>query len=128
MRCPCAALLVVCTVTHEHAARLPAGGAPPAVLTRACLPTNVHTCRTLRRKIKKTARLWIRIAATVPVTRKPMGIRMGKGKGAIDFYATPVRPGQIIFEFDRVPRQVALQALQAAQAKFPCKLGFVEWS
>ncbi|GFR42328.1 hypothetical protein Agub_g3235 [Astrephomene gubernaculifera] len=84
--------------------------------------------RTLRRKIKKTARLWIRIAATVPVTRKPIGIRMGKGKGSIDFYATPVRPGQIIFEMDRVPRKVALQALQAAQYKFPVKLGFVEWS
>lgn len=84
--------------------------------------------RTLRRKIKKTARLWVRIEATVPVTRKPLGLRMGKGKGAIDFYATPVRPGQILFELDRVPRTVALQALQAAQYKFPVKLGFVEWS
>ncbi|KAG2439620.1 hypothetical protein HXX76_004972 [Chlamydomonas incerta] len=84
--------------------------------------------RTLRRKIKKTARLWIRLAAVVPVTRKPLGIRMGKGKGIIDFYATPVRPGQIIFEMDRVPRKVALQALTAAQHKFPVKLGFVEWS
>ncbi|KAG2432389.1 hypothetical protein HYH02_012961 [Chlamydomonas schloesseri] len=84
--------------------------------------------RTLRRKIKKTARLWIRLSAVVPVTRKPLGIRMGKGKGAIDFYATPVRPGQIIFEMDRVPRKVALQALTAAQHKFPVKLGFVEWS
>eukprot|EP00198_Chlamydomonas_reinhardtii_P008650 XP_001697987.1 predicted protein [Chlamydomonas reinhardtii] len=84
--------------------------------------------RTLRRKIKKTARLWIRLSAVVPVTRKPLGIRMGKGKGVIDFYATPVRPGQIIFEMDRVPRKVALQALTAAQHKFPVKLGFVEWS
>ncbi len=51
----------------------------------------------------------MRIEATVPVTRKPLGLRMGKGKGAIDFYATPVRPGQILFELDRVPRTVALQ-------------------
>ena len=91
-------------------------------------PRRCCTRRTLRRKIKKTARLWIRIAATVPVTKKPLGIRMGKGKGNIDFYATPVRPGQIIFEMDRVPRQVALQAMQAVQHKFPCKLGFVEWN
>lgn len=91
--------------------------------------THTHTtCRTLRRRIKKTARLWVRIEATVPVTRKPEGIRMGKGKGAIAFYATPVRPGQIIFEMDRLPKQVALQALEAVQAKFPCKLGFVEYS
>jgi len=84
--------------------------------------------RTLRRRIKKGARLWIRMQATVPVTRKPEGIRMGKGKGQIAFYATPVRPGQIIFEMDRVPRQVALQAMHAIQPKFPCRLGFVEWS
>ncbi|PNH10938.1 50S ribosomal protein L16 [Tetrabaena socialis] len=84
--------------------------------------------RTLRRKIKKTARLWIRMTATVPVTRKPLGLRMGKGKGAIEFYATPVRPGQIIFEMDRVPRKVAVQAMQAVQHKFPVKLAFVEWS
>ncbi|GLI61789.1 hypothetical protein VaNZ11_004289 [Volvox africanus] len=84
--------------------------------------------RTLRRKLKKTARLWVRVEATVPVTRKPLNIRMGKGKGAIDFYATAVRPGQIIYEMDRVPRTVALQAMQAAQYKFPVRLGFVEWS
>lgn len=84
--------------------------------------------RTLRRKIKKSARLWIRINAIVPVTRKPEGIRMGKGKGAISFYATAVRPGQIVFEMDRVPRKVAMQGMEAIQPKFPCRLGFVEWS
>lgn len=47
-------------------------------------------CRTLRRRLKKDAKLWIRFQATVPVTRKPEGIRMGKGKGAIAFYASPV--------------------------------------
>lgn len=70
----------------------------------------------------------MRMSATVPVTRKPEGIRMGKGKGAIEFYACPVRPGQIIIEIDRVPRKVALAGLAAIAPKFPCKLGFVEWS
>ncbi|GAX81968.1 hypothetical protein CEUSTIGMA_g9396.t1 [Chlamydomonas eustigma] len=83
--------------------------------------------RTLRRKLKREAKLWIRIEATVPVTRKPDGIRMGKGKGAIAFYATPVRPGQILFEMDRISRAVAYQAMVSIQAKFPCRLGFVEW-
>lgn len=78
--------------------------------------------------MKKSAALWIKIKATVPVTRKPLGIRMGKGKGYIEFYACPVRPGQIICEMDRVPRKVALSALEALQPKFPCRLGFVEWS
>jgi len=84
--------------------------------------------RTLRRRLKKSAALWVRMAATVPVTRKPEGIRMGKGKGAIAFYAAPVRPGQVILEMDRVPRKVALAGLAAIAPKFPCKLGFVEWS
>ncbi|KAJ9507151.1 hypothetical protein QJQ45_006229 [Haematococcus lacustris] len=84
--------------------------------------------RTLRRRIKKSAALWVRLQATVPVTAKPLGIRMGKGKGAIEYYACPVRPGQIIFEMDRVSRKVALSALAAIQPKFPCKLGLVEWS
>lgn len=52
-------------------------------------------CRTLVRRIKRTARLWVRMQATVPVTKKPLGIRMGKGKGAIEFYACAVRPGQV---------------------------------
>ncbi len=69
----------------------------------------------------------MRIKAEVPVTRKPEGIRMGKGKGAIAFYACAVRPGQVIFEMDRVPRKVAMSALEAIQPKFPCRLAFVEW-
>lgn len=80
------------------------------------------------RRIKRTARLWIRVQATVPVTKKPLGIRMGKGKGSIEFYACPVRPGQIIFEMDRVPRKVAMSALAAVQPKWPGKLAWVEWS
>jgi hypothetical protein len=62
----------------------------------------------LRRQLKKQAAQWVRISATGPVTRKPQGIRMGKGKGAIEFYACAVRPGLIIAEMDRVPRQVRL--------------------
>lgn len=96
--------------------------------TRLDAPMRTLPHRTLRRRLKKTAALWIRIQATVPVTRKPEGIRMGKGKGHIEFYACAVRPGQIIFEMDRVPRKVALTALEAIQPKFPCKLGFVEWN
>ncbi|MEW5296998.1 MAG: hypothetical protein WDW38_007233 [Sanguina aurantia] len=84
--------------------------------------------RALRRRIKRSARLWLRIRATIPVTTKSLGIRMGKGKGAIAFYATPVRPGQIIIEMDRISRKVAMQAMVDIQPKFPCRLGFVEYS
>eukprot|EP00201_Polytomella_parva_P009777 CAMPEP_0175061638 /NCGR_PEP_ID=MMETSP0052_2-20121109/13697_1 /TAXON_ID=51329 ORGANISM="Polytomella parva, Strain SAG 63-3" /NCGR_SAMPLE_ID=MMETSP0052_2 /ASSEMBLY_ACC=CAM_ASM_000194 /LENGTH=115 /DNA_ID=CAMNT_0016327517 /DNA_START=415 /DNA_END=762 /DNA_ORIENTATION=+ len=84
--------------------------------------------RTIRRKIKKSGRLWIMIRATIPKTKKPLGIRMGKGKGSIDHYVTPIRPGQILYEFDRVPRPLAVQALRAIQPKLPCKLGFVDFN
>jgi large subunit ribosomal protein L16 len=94
-------------------------------------PSSLHAFlhfRTMRRRLKKDAKLWIRIEATVPVTRKPEGIRMGKGKGNIAFYATPIRPGQILFEMDRVERSVALQAMESMRAKWPTKIAFVEWS
>jgi large subunit ribosomal protein L16 len=84
--------------------------------------------RALRRKIKKTAKLWIRVAATVPITKKPAEIRMGKGKGAVDHYACIIRPGSIVFEMDRVSKTVALQALDSISYKCPFKVGFVEWN
>ncbi|KAF5833411.1 ribosomal protein L10e/L16 [Dunaliella salina] len=100
-----------------------------AVTGRRVAATTIEAVRrTLVRKIKRTARLWVRMQATVPVTKKPLGVRMGKGKGAIEYYACAVRPGQVVFEMDRVPRKVALSALDAVQPKFPCRLVFVEWS
>ncbi len=54
-------------------------------------------------------------------------VRMGKGKGAVDHYAAPIRPGQILFEMDRLPRQAALDAVTAISPKMPIKVGFVEW-
>eukprot|EP00877_Chromochloris_zofingiensis_P000354 jgi/Chrzof1/10319/Cz04g37100.t1 len=67
--------------------------------------------RTLRRTIKKTAMLWIRTTPNIPVSKKPAEVRMGKGKGAVAFYAAPIRPGQIIFELDNVTKKDALEAL-----------------
>lgn len=84
--------------------------------------------RTLRRTIGKGAMLWIRMTPNVPVTSKPAEVRMGKGKGAVDYWAAPVRAGQIIFEFDRVPRKAALGAAAAVARKLPMRVGFVEWS
>jgi large subunit ribosomal protein L16 len=84
--------------------------------------------RTLRRKIKKSSKLWICISPSIPVSRKPAETRMGKGKGAVKFWAVRVRPGQIIFEMDRLPRPLALAAVDAIQQKIPVKVGFLEWS
>ncbi|WIA39505.1 hypothetical protein OEZ86_005600 [Tetradesmus obliquus] len=84
--------------------------------------------RTLRRTIKKTAMLWIRVTPNVPVTSKPAEVRMGKGKGTLDYWAAPVRAGQILFEMDRCSKADVQAALHSIQAKMPIKLGFVEWS
>lgn len=84
--------------------------------------------RTLRRSVRKTTKIWIRVAAGIPVTSKPLEVRMGKGKGAVDHYIANVRPGQILFELDRVPRSVALQALRSVSFKLPVRVGFVEWN
>jgi large subunit ribosomal protein L16 len=53
---------------------------------------------------------------------------MGKGKGALDYWAAPIRPGQVIFEMDRVSRATAMAAVQAIQAKMPIKVGLLEWN
>lgn len=84
--------------------------------------------RALRRKVKKTAKIWITVAPNIPVTSKPAEVRMGKGKGAVAYYAAPIQAGQILFEMDRVPRPLALQAMEYVAPKFPIKIGFVEWS
>jgi len=84
--------------------------------------------RALRRKVKKTTKIWIAVAPTIPVTSKPAEVRMGKGKGAVDFYAAPVQAGQILFELDRIPRPLALQAMEYVAPKFPLRVGFCEWS
>ncbi|KAF6253234.1 ribosomal protein L10e/L16 [Scenedesmus sp. NREL 46B-D3] len=84
--------------------------------------------RTLRRTIKKSAMLWIRVTPNVPVTSKPAEVRMGKGKGSLDYWAAPIRPGQVLFEMDRCSRNDVLAALHSIQSKMPIKLGFLEWS
>jgi large subunit ribosomal protein L16 len=71
--------------------------------------------------------LWIRVTPNVPVTSKPAEVRMGKGKGTVDYFAAPVRPGQIMFELDRVTRKEAMDAVMAVQPKLPMRVGFVEW-
>jgi large subunit ribosomal protein L16 len=84
--------------------------------------------RALRRAVGKGAMLWIRMTPNVPVSAKPAEVRMGKGKGAVEYWAAPVRPGQIIFELDRVSRKAALDAVAAVGPKLPMRVGFVEWN
>ena len=82
--------------------------------------------RALTRHMKRAGRVWIRIFPDVPVSKKPTEVRMGKGKGAPEFWAARVHPGRIMFELDGVPLDLAREALRLAAAKLPIKTRFVE--
>ena len=82
--------------------------------------------RALTRHMKRAGRVWIRVFPDVPVTKKPLEVRMGSGKGGIEFWVTRVKPGRILFELDGVPVQVAKEALALAAAKLPIKTRFVQ--
>ena len=77
--------------------------------------------RAMTRHMKRQGRVWIRIFPDVPVTSKPTEVRMGKGKGSVDFWAAKVKPGRIMFEIDGVTETVAREALRLAAMKLPIK-------
>ena len=82
--------------------------------------------RAMTRHMKRAGRGWIRIFPDVPVSKKPIEVRMGKGKGAPELWVCRVKPGRILFEIDGVAVQVAREALALAAAKLPIKTRFVE--
>ena len=79
----------------------------------------------LTRAMKREGNVWIRIFPDKPITRKPLEVRMGKGKGNPEFWAAVIEPGRIIFECDGVPEQVAKEALNLAAQKLPVKTKFI---
>ena len=81
--------------------------------------------RAMTRHMKRAGRVWIRIVPDVPVTKKPTEVRMGSGKGGVEFWAARVKPGRIMFEIDGVSRQVAEEAMRLGAAKLPIKTRFV---
>src|SRR6202142_1294434 len=81
--------------------------------------------RALTRHMKRAGRVWIRIFPDVPVSKKPIEVRMGKGKGAPELWIARVAPGRIMFEVDGVPEAVAREAFALAAAKLPIKTRFV---
>lgn len=82
----------------------------------------------MTRKIKRGGRVWIRVFPDKPITRHPAEARMGKGKGAVEFWAAVVLPGRIIFEMGGVEKELALEALQVAAQKLPLKVKIIEAS
>ena len=82
--------------------------------------------RALTRHMKRSGRVWIRVFPDVPVSKKPLEVRMGSGKGTPEFWVARVKPGRILFEVDGVTVQVAKESLALAAAKLPVKTRFVE--
>ncbi len=82
--------------------------------------------RAMTRHMKRQGRVWIRIFPDLPVTKKPTEVRMGKGKGSVEFWAAKVKPGRIMFEIDGVSETVAREALRLGAMKLPVKCRFVQ--
>src|SRR6185437_8378337 len=82
--------------------------------------------RALTRHMKRAGRVWIRVFPDVPVSKKPIEVRMGKGKGAPEWWIVRIAPGRIMFEIDGVPETLAREAFSLAAAKLPIKTRFVQ--
>ncbi|HDL17677.1 MAG TPA: 50S ribosomal protein L16 [Bacteroidetes bacterium] len=80
----------------------------------------------ITRHVKRGGKLWIRIFPDKPVTKKPAETRMGKGKGAPEFWVAVVKPGRMMFELEGVPAHVAKEAMRLASYKLPIKTKFIE--
>jgi len=82
--------------------------------------------RAISRHVKRAGRMWIRIFPDLPVTKKPAEVRMGSGKGSVEFWVARVAPGRILFELDGVDEKTAREAFDRASAKLPIKTKFVK--
>ena len=80
----------------------------------------------LTRYMKRQGKVWTRMFPNIPVSKKPVEVRMGKGKGSPEYWACRVKPGRILFEVDGVPEDVAKVALYKASAKLPIKTKFIK--
>lgn len=82
--------------------------------------------RAMTRHIRRGGKIWIRIFPDKPVSNKPIEVRMGKGKGNVEYWVAPIQPGRMLYEMQGVPREVAEEAFRLAASKLPVKTAFVE--
>mgnify|MGYP001484982795 CR=1 FL=1 len=84
--------------------------------------------RAINRRIKRGGKIWIRIFPDKPITKKPLEVRMGKGKGSVEYWVALVQPGRMLFEIQGVDEELAKEAFQLASAKLRVKTRFVKRS
>ena len=82
--------------------------------------------RAMNRHIKRGGKIWIRIFPDKPITKKPLEVRMGKGKGAVEYWVAQIQPGRMLYEMEGVDEQVAREAFALAAAKLPIKTTFIK--
>ena len=81
--------------------------------------------RAINRYIKRGGKVWIRVFPDVPITKKPLEVRQGKGKGSVEYWVAKVQPGSVLYEMEGVPEDVAREAFRLAAAKLPVQTVFV---
>ena len=81
--------------------------------------------RAMTRYIKRGGKVWIRIFPDVPITKKPIEVRMGKGKGNVEYWVSKVQPGKVLYEMEGVSEEIAREAFRLAAAKLPVLTTFV---
>lgn len=81
--------------------------------------------RAITRHVKRGGKLWIRIFPDVPITKKPVEVRMGKGKGNVEYWIAQIQPGRMLYEIEGVTEEVAREAFRLAAAKLPVQTSFV---
>jgi large subunit ribosomal protein L16 len=81
--------------------------------------------RAITRSVKRGGKLWIRVFPDVPVTKKPIEVRQGKGKGNVEFWVAKIQPGRVIYEIEGVSEELAREAFKLAAAKLPVRTAFV---
>ena len=81
--------------------------------------------RTITRRVKRGGKLWIRVFPDKPISRKPLEVRMGKGKGNVEYWVSLIQPGKMLYEIEGVTEELAREAFTLAAAKLPVKTTFV---
>ncbi len=82
--------------------------------------------RTITRAVKRGGKIWIRVFPDKPITKKPLEVRQGKGKGSVEYWVALIQPGRMLFEIEGVPEELAREAFKLAAAKLPFKTTFEE--
>jgi large subunit ribosomal protein L16 len=82
--------------------------------------------RVISRQVKRGGKIWIRVFPDKPITEKPLEVRMGSGKGSVEYWVAEIRPGKMLYELEGVPEEMAREALTLAAAKLPVATTFVK--